>query len=58
MIKTNHQCQQPRPRRHADYSVRIVWLALVLLTVAILPFAVRNSEIVRQIAAMCGLKIA
>jgi hypothetical protein len=27
------------------------------LAVAILPFAVRNSEIVRQIAAMCGFTV-
>ena len=30
---------------------------MVLLAVAILPFAVRNSEIVRQIAAMCGFTL-
>jgi hypothetical protein len=30
---------------------------MVLLAVAILPFAVRNSEIVRHIAAMCGFTL-
>jgi len=35
----------------------LIWLGMVLLAVAILPFAVRNSEIVRQIAAMCGFTL-
>jgi len=41
----------------ADRSVWFIWLGMVLLAVAILPFAVRNSEIVRQIAAMCGFTL-
>ena len=41
----------------ADRSVWLIWLGMVLLAVAILPFAVRNSEIVRQIAAMCGFTL-
>jgi uncharacterized integral membrane protein len=49
--------QQPRPRWHADRSVWLIWLGLILLAVAILPFAVRNSETVRQIAAMCGFTL-
>jgi len=43
--------------RPADRSVWLIWLGMVLLAVAILPFAVRNSEIVRQIAAMCGFTL-
>ena len=43
--------------RPADRSVWLIWLGMVLLAVAILPFAVRNSEIVRQIVAMCGFTL-
>jgi len=43
--------------RPADRSVWLIWLGMVLLAVAILPFAVRNSEIVRQIASMCGFTL-
>jgi hypothetical protein len=34
----------------SDYSVWMIWLGLVLLAVAVLPFALRNSAI----AVMCG----
>ena len=36
---------------HADRSAWVIWGILVVLAVAILPFAVRNSEVVRHIAA-------
>ena len=39
---------------HADRSAWVIWCVLVVFAVAILPFAVRNSEVVRHIAAMCG----
>jgi hypothetical protein len=42
---------------HADRSVWMIWMGLVLAAVAILPFALRNSEVLRQIAAMCGFDI-
>ncbi len=42
---------------HADRSVWMIWLGLLLVAVAILPFALRNSEVLRQIAAMCGFEI-
>ena len=42
---------------HADWSAWLIWGILVVLAVAILPFAVRNSEVVRHIAAMCGFVI-
>ena len=42
---------------HADQSAWIIWAVLVVIAVAILPFAVRNSEIVRQLAAMCGFTL-
>ncbi|MDB4852110.1 hypothetical protein OAI23_01305 [Alphaproteobacteria bacterium] len=43
--------------RHADQSAWVIWAVLVVIAVAILPFAVRNSEIVRQLAAMCGFTL-
>ena len=42
---------------HADRSAWVIWCVLVVISVAILPFAVRNSEVVRHIAAMCGFTI-
>ena len=42
---------------HADQAAWLFWCVLVVLSVAILPFAVRNSEVVRHIAAMCGFTI-
>ena len=44
-------------RHHADRSAWVIWGFLVVIAVAILPFAVHNSEVVRQIAAMCGFTI-
>ena len=58
MIKPDQQPLQHRPRWHADRSIWFIWLGLILLAVAILPFAVRNSEMVRQIAAMCGFNLS
>jgi hypothetical protein len=43
--------------RHADLSAWVIWAVLVVIAVAILPFAVRNSEIVRQLATMCGFTL-
>ena len=40
---------------HADRSAWVIWGVLVVIAVAVLPFVVRNSEVVRHIAAMCGL---
>ena len=45
------------PNHHADRSVWLIWMGLVLVAVAILPFALRNSEVLRQIAAMCGFNL-
>ena len=42
---------------HADWSAWVIWGVLVVIAVAILPFAARNSEVVRHIAAMCGFAI-
>ena len=57
MTQTDQQNNDQKPVRPADRSVWLIWLGMVLLAVAILPFAVRNSEIVRQIAAMCGFTL-
>ena len=54
MTQIDQQNNDKKLVRPADRSVWLIWLGMVLLAVAILPFAVRNSEIVRQIAAMCG----
>ena len=54
MTQIDQQNNDQKLIRPADRSVWLIWLGMVLLAVAILPFAVRNSEIVRQIAAMCG----
>ena len=42
---------------HADLSAWVIWGVLLVIAVAILPFAVRSSEVVRHIAAMCGFTI-
>jgi hypothetical protein len=57
MAQTDQQNDDQKLVRPADRSVWLIWLGMVLLAVAILPFAVRNSEIARQIAAMCGFTL-
>ena len=57
MTQIDQQNNDQKPVRPADRSVWLIWLGMVLLAVAILPFAVRSSEIVRQIAAMCGFTL-
>ena len=57
MTKIDQQKNNQKLVRPADRSVWLIWLGMLLLAVAILPFAVRNSEIVRQIAAMCGFTL-
>ena len=57
MTQIDQQNDDQKLVRPADRSVWLIWLGMVLLAVAILPFAVRNSEIVRQIAAMCGFTL-
>jgi uncharacterized integral membrane protein len=58
MTQIDQQNNDQKLVRPADRSVWLIWLGMVLLAVAILPFAVRNSEIVRQIAAMCGFTLS
>ena len=57
MTQIDQQNNDQKLVRPAVRSVWLIWLGMVLLAVAILPFAVRNSEIVRQIAAMCGFTL-
>ena len=57
MTQPDQQNDDQKLVRPADCSVWLIWLGMVLFAVAILPFAVRNSEIVRQIAAMCGFTL-
>lgn len=42
------------PQRHADLSAWLVLAVLMLIAIAILPFAVHNQDVVRAIARMCG----
>ena len=57
MTQIDQQNNDQKLVRPADRSVWLIWFGMVLLAVAILPFSVRNSEIVRQIAAMCGFTL-
>ena len=57
MTQSDQQNNDQKLARPADCSVWVIWLCMLLLAVAILPFAVRNSEIVRQLAAMCGFTL-
>ena len=48
-------CNPKTPQRwHVDLSAWITWAVLMLIAIAILPFVVRNQEVVRAIARMCG----
>jgi hypothetical protein len=49
--------QKSKSRRHPDGSAWLIWAVLLVIAVAILPFVVRNSEIVRQLATMCGFAL-
>jgi len=41
-------------RYPADMSVWVIWGVIMILAIAVLPFAVRNQHVVRAIAHMCG----
>ena len=41
-------------RYPADMSVWVIWGVIMVLAIALLPFAVRNQDVVRTIAHMCG----
>ena len=44
-------------RYPADMSVWVIWGVIMLLAIAVLPFAVRSQDVVRAIAHMCGFDI-
>ena len=41
-------------RYPAHMSVWVIWAVIMILAIAVLPFAVRNQDVVRAIAHMCG----
>ena len=41
-------------RYPADMSVWVIWGVIMILAIAVLPFALRNQDVVRAIAHMCG----
>ena len=44
-------------RYPADMSVWIIWGVFMIMAIAALPFAVRNQDVVRAIAHMCGFDL-
>ena len=44
-------------RYQADMSVWIIWGVIMILAIAVLPFAVRSHDVVRTIAHMCGFDL-
>ena len=47
----------PQDNPHVDRSVWLIWASIMLVAIAVLPFAVRNQDMVRAIARMCGFDI-
>ena len=45
------------PSRPADLSVWLIWAAVMLVAIAVLPFAARSQDVVRAIANMCGFTL-
>ena len=45
------------PSRPADLSVWLIWAAVMLVAIAVLPFAARSQDVVRAIANMCGFSL-
>ena len=43
--------------RSSDLSVWLIWAGIMLVAIAVLPFAVRSQDVVRSIAQMCGFDI-
>ena len=40
-----------------DHTIWLIWGVIMLVAIAILPFAVRNQDVVRAIASMCGFEL-
>ena len=45
------------PSRPADLSVWLIWAAVMLAAIVVLPFAARSQDVVRAIANMCGFAL-
>ena len=45
------------PLALADRSVWLIWGGVMLVAVAILPFAARSQDVVRAIATLCGFPV-
>ena len=45
------------PPVSADRSVWLIWGGVMLVAVAILPFAARSQDVVRAIATLCGFPV-
>ena len=45
------------PLVSADRSVWMIWGGVMLVAVAILPFAARSQDVVRAIATLCGFPV-
>ena len=43
--------------RNADYSVWVIWGGVMLIAIAILPFAARSWDVANAIARMCGFEL-
>ena len=49
---------EPRPiTRRADLSVWLIWAAVMLVAIAVLPFAARSKDVARAIANLCGFTL-
>ena len=46
-----------KPTHPADLSVWLIWAAVMLVAIAVLPFAARSQDVVRAIANMCGFTL-
>ena len=49
--------QEDSPAVSADRSVWLIWAGVMLMAIAVLPFAARSQDVVRAIATMCGFTI-
>ena len=46
-----------RSTHPADLSVWLIWAVVMLVAIAVLPFAARSQDVVRAIANMCGFTL-